>query len=808
MKNDDKKILHMIGNSHIDPVWLWRWEEGFQEVKATFASALDRMNEYSDFNFTASSIAYYKWIEDVNPETFQKIRERVKEGRWQIVGGWFVEPDCNIPSGEAFVRQALYSQRYLKETFGDICNIGYNVDSFGHNAMLPQILKKSGFDYYLFMRPSENERHLDSPLFIWKSEDGSEITACRLPGEYTAWFKEHLVKNIEKTISEIGEHKEMLCFYGVGNHGGGPTIQNINILHELQKDETMPELKFSTLKDFFRKVENDKLPSYKDEMQHHSVGCYSADSMLKQLNRKSENMLMVSEKLSGMANMLGVDKVLNKEIEKAWELLLFNQFHDILAGTCIEEARNDAVCQFHSVISKAQYIKNIVIQNIANRIDTTGEGYPLILFNTNSYEFNEWVELEVSWDCKKELAIVDDNGNEIIYQRTKTSAATVNVNFGGRRRIIFKASIPAFGYRVYRIFDRKPASVKEDMKSSDNILENNNIKVTFNEETGNVCSIYDKRYNKELLKGEVVPKIIKDESDTWSHGVSSFSEEIGKFKAVDMKIIEKGCSRSVLRVTSKYGTSTLEQFYYLYEDSDYLKVKSHLDWHEKHKLLKLSMPINVEMPKLTCEIPYGYINRDSYDGHEELVHSWAKISEKDRGFGIVIANDSKYAYDMTNNVYNMTICRSPVYAHHIPAPIEEGMSYRYMDQGEQIFSYVIGFDESSGNTRACRLSDILNVGCEYLVDTYHKGEINAQNMSLINIDSSNIIIKVLKKSEDGKGYVLRMYENGGKAVQAILNIRSVNKSFSLSFSPCEIKTVLLENKNGNYTCNEVNMLEI
>ena len=163
----------MIGNSHIDPVWLWKLDEGFQEVKATFVSALDRMDEYPDFNFTTSSIAYYKWIEEISAETFQRIKERVKEGRWQVVGGWFVEPDCNIPGGEAFIRQALYSQRYLKKTFGSICNIGYNVDSFGHNAMLPQILKKSGFDYYLFMRPAENEKHLDSPLFLWKSKENT-----------------------------------------------------------------------------------------------------------------------------------------------------------------------------------------------------------------------------------------------------------------------------------------------------------------------------------------------------------------------------------------------------------------------------------------------------------------------------------------------------------------------------------------------------------------------------------------------------------------------------------------------------------
>jgi alpha-mannosidase len=808
MINAQKKILHMIGNSHIDPVWLWRWQEGFQEVKATFASALDRMEEYPEFIFTASSAAYYKWIEAIDEEMFDKIVQRVKEGRWQIVGGWFVEPDCNIPCGEAFVRQALYSQRYLKKAFGSMCDTGYNVDSFGHNAMLPQILKKSGLDNYVFMRPAEHEKHLGSPLFQWKSKDGSTITTCRIPGEYTAWFKEHLVKNIEKTIALMGEYKEMLCFYGVGNHGGGPTKENINTLYELKKDENMPELRFSTIKDLFKSVDKDNLPVYEEEMQHHSVGCYSADSELKSLNRRAENAIMVSEKLSTMANLLGKEKSFKEKLEKTWEVMLFNQFHDILAGTSIEEARNDAVAQFKSVIAKSEYLANLSTQYIANKIDTTGEGYPLILFNTNSYDYEEWVELEVSWDCKKAMAIVDDTGREIPYQRVRTSAATINVNFGGRRKIVFRASIPAFGYRVYRIFDREPSVLKVAMESKDLCLENKNIRVSFNKETGKLCSIFDKRHNFEMLKGEVTPIVIKDLSDTWGHGVLGFNENIGEFKPVDISLVEKGISRSVLRVTSKYGESTLKQFFYLYEDADYIKVKSYLDWHEKHKMLKLSIPVNVEKPKFVCEIPYGYLERDSYEGHEESAQSWVRVEDREKGYGVVIANDSKYAYDMTGNIYNMTVCRSPVYAHHDPAPIEEGLTYRYMDQGEQVFSYIISFDETCSNNRAVRLSDLLNTRYEYLVDTYHKGVIKAQSKSLISLDKANVIIKAFKNAEDDKGHVFRLYETEGIQTEAELHIKEINKSYKLEFAPSEIKTVLVTKEAEDYVCKEVNMLEV
>ena len=172
-----KKLIHMVGNAHLDPVWLWRWQEGSAEAKATVRSALDRMNENDDFIFVCSSASVYEWIEEFAPEMFKEVKQRVKEGRFVIVGGWYVQPDCNLPGGEGFVRQGLYSQRYFMEKFGTMAKIGYNVDSFGHNAMLPQILKKSGLIGYIFERPEQKEKALESNLFLWKSADGSQIPA-------------------------------------------------------------------------------------------------------------------------------------------------------------------------------------------------------------------------------------------------------------------------------------------------------------------------------------------------------------------------------------------------------------------------------------------------------------------------------------------------------------------------------------------------------------------------------------------------------------------------------------------------------
>lgn len=804
---DNKKTLHMIGNSHIDPVWFWRYSEGLQEVKATFKSALDRMNEFPEFKFTSSSVMYYKWIEEIFPEMFQQIINRVKEDRWHIVGGWWIEPDCNLPSGESFVRQALYSQRYLKEKFGEGCKIGFNVDSFGHNAMLPQLLKKSGMDYYVFMRPNENEKHLKAPLFLWKSIDGSEIPTCRLPGEYTAWFKETALKNIEEAIKQMGDFKEMVCFYGVGNHGGGPTIENINNIYEFRGYENMPQLKLSSLKEFFSNIDIKSLETVEDEMQHHSVGCYSVDSSIKALNRSTEYSLVQTEKLNTMAYMLKPEAHRGKELEKAWEKLLFNQFHDILAGTCIEEAKLDAVQDFRAALSTSDHVRNYSLQIIANSINTQGgEGFPLILFNTKSYSSSEWIEIEIPWDCKWPLTILNENGEEICYQRIRTSCAMINRNFGGRRRVIFKADIPAMGYVIYRVVKKEHSFREELYDNAENVIENEYLRVEFDKNTGNIKSIFDKKSARETLKGEIEARILKDTSDTWGHGIERYDEVIGYFKLESFKKIEIGSNRQGVMVSYKYGTSTLEQFTYLYKDSDYLLVKSILNWQEKHKMFKWAIPVNVANPKFRCEISYGHLDREAYAGSEEFAHSWVNIKDAEDGAGLIIANDSKYGYDLKNNVYSMTIARSPVYAHHIPTEIEEGEYYRYVDQGEQRFAAVLKPHSNCGNIEAARVSDIINKPYDYLIDMNHGGRLNVNRFSFLENSAENVSIEVLKKAEDNKQIIIRLRELEGKETKAKLDINILEKSLEVDIKPFEIKTIRISD-NECFSFEELNLIE-
>src|SRR5687768_6465657 len=284
----------MIGNAHLDPAWMWQMSEGLEAFIATCRSALDRMNEYPDFIFTCSSAAHLQFVEQTDPALFKRIQMRAQEGRWVNVGGWWVESDCNIPSGESVIRQALLGQQFFKSRFGKTCDVGYCIDSFGHNANLPQLLKICGMPNYVFMRPDETEKELPIALFRWVAPSGDGVNAYRIALHYS-----NFARTVEKKLADLIEHSlfttehDWMIFYGVGNHGGGPTKAQIDQILKAQTNSK--NLVFSSPSKFFAGQPTD-LIEMQGDMHPHAIGCYSAHSELKQLNRRAENALLVAEK--------------------------------------------------------------------------------------------------------------------------------------------------------------------------------------------------------------------------------------------------------------------------------------------------------------------------------------------------------------------------------------------------------------------------------------------------------------------------------------------------------------------------------
>ncbi|MGB9619814.1 MAG: alpha-mannosidase, partial [Armatimonadota bacterium] len=439
--NPKDVAVYMIGNAHIDPVWLWRWQEGFAEVLATCRSALDRMNEFPEFVFTRADAATYKWIEDACPDMFDEIRRRVQEGRWSVVGGWWEQADCNIPCGESFVRHALYGKRYFLEKFGIDVDIGYNVDSFGHNAGLPQILAKAGIKYYVFMRPNPAENPEAATFFWWQGPDGSRVLAHRLQEPYCTGPSE-IVEHIKACAeNRLSGSSVTSCFYGVGNHGGGPTIANIESIRRLQQDPEAPTLVFATLRQMFDHAQEEGLefPVVQGDLQRHAVGCYSAHSAMKMWNRRAENALIASEKLCALAKLDCGRPFPKNEFASAWQKLLFCQFHDILAGTSLESAYEDVRNWIGAALDTADYQCVSAISRIASEIETRGEGHPFVVFNPHGHEVKCAIYFDQSF-----TSLRDHTGRRVPVQTVEP----VFEHTGPRPKKLFVDTLPALGYRL------------------------------------------------------------------------------------------------------------------------------------------------------------------------------------------------------------------------------------------------------------------------------------------------------------------------------------------------------------------------
>jgi alpha-mannosidase len=794
------RILHMIGNAHIDPVWLWQWPEGYQEVRATFQSAIDRLEEYPDFVFTCDSSLFFEWVEESDPELHEQIRRRIAEGRWQVVGGWWIEPDCNIPGGESFVRQALYGQRYLKEKFGITATTGANLDSFGHNATIPQILAKSGCDSYVFLRPGPAEKTLESPVFWWESPDGSRVLAYRIPHEYCA-PKDDIGEHVEKAIASLPDlGEEWAVFYGVGNHGGGPTVANLEQIRSLSERDGLPRLEPSSLRRFFDALasSNGRYPTVRGELQHHSRGCYTTHSGIKRWNRRAENLLQRAEKWSVIAESLRLHAYPHDALSRAWKLLLFNQFHDTLAGTSIEPAYEDARDQIGHASSVAANAFNGAIQSIARQIhvEPEEEMRPVVVFNPHAWTLRAVAELEYTWTRARGHHVVDDEGASVPMQLTRP----LTTMSGMRSRFAFPVEVPPLGYRVYRV--RLGSVEGEALACSDTRLENEHLLLEIDPATGRIATLVVKSTGADLAApGARHAVVIDDKSDTWGHAVERYDQELGEFECLSVKLLECGPVRAILRVESRYESSTLREDYVLAADAAYVDVRVALDWHEQRKLLKLRYPTNVAAETATYETPYGHLERPA-NGNEEPGQSWVDVSGDGRGLSVI--NDAKYGYDVRGGDVGISAVRSPVWAWHDPRELEEGGDFEYMDQGRQ--SLLVRLVPHAGDWRAAgvvRRAAELNQQAFALIETYHDGPL-PQRASFASDGEGDLVVTAVKRAEDGNGYVVRAYESAGRAGHATITV--LDRTIEADFSPYEIKTFLLPDSVGG-GARETDLLE-
>ena len=809
------KTIYLIGNAHIDPVWLWKKSEGLSEILSTYRSALDRMKEFPEYIFTSACAYYYHWVETIDPAMFQEIQRRVREGRWSVTGGFWIQPDCNLPSGEAFCRHALYSQRLLQEKLGVTAKVGYNVDSFGHNGMLPQLLKKAGMDSYVFMRPGSHENAGLPDLFYWEAPDGSRVLTHKIKYEYTDFWgapegTEPLTGKIRllETLAEEN-HIPYLDFYGVGNHGGGPTIRGLEVLEKAVCENS--QIAFASTQDYFQDVRDsglDKdLPVIRGSLLHHASGCYAANSAVKRANRQGENALLKAEKFDMLAQRLTGSKGSADRLREAWEKVLFNQFHDILAGCSIQDAYEEALSAFSAAWDAAYEITQEALHRISWNVKTTrglsqvpceknalvlwekeGEGAPVLVFNPHSFPVHQPVQLNTTV-----AGVCDHEGRPVPCQLVRGP----QTNGTDRSNTLFDAQVPALGYTLFYVFKDQSfeAPLEQPARAENYALENQFLRVEFDPFSGCITSFFDKERRRELAAGPMAKALIIDDEkpDTWAHGLTVFDQVVGEMGRAQLSVLEQGPLRAALRVTVRYQNSTLRQDFRLTAHSRELEVSCRLFMGERLKLVKLSFPVRTGAKKALYSMPYGFeehpLSREDFPAHKWVIAAQAG------GEGLSLCNDGKYSFSAAplpqGAELRMTVARGCIYADHYG--VRDSL-VEYQDQGEQLFRYTLSADTNPAST--VRRANLLNMAPELLLETHHDGRLEPVYEGAVT-EPDNLVISAVKEAEDGNGYILRLYETGGVPASGRVVLPALGVDALVSLAPQEIKTLRVLPETGD-----------
>lgn len=801
--------LHMIGNAHIDAPWLWPVSEADAVVHSTFRSALDRMKEDPELTMTASSAQFYDWVAQSDPAMLEEIRAQVKAGRWDIVGGWWVEPDVNIPSGESLIRQGLYGQRTLEKLFGRRADVGYNPDSFGHNGNMPQILKLEEMPYYVFMRPNALEKpDIRQNLFLWQGIDGTRTLTYRVPLFYDDPGDVH--SHMLKTIAALAGQPERtdMEFFGIGDHGGGPTKENMRSIRAIQKEPGAPHIFYSTPDRYFAEVAKN-LPSdiqvYSGDLQHHSAGTYTAGSERKKLNRTTEVALESAEKFSAIGSVAWGAAYPKADLTEAWKRILLLQFHDSMAGTTLPGYDADIRSGYGRAQDVASEALQASLQRLAWEIPTANpDSKYIVVFNPHAWPAKMNVEYDLGWEPGTPTRVEDETGAAIPFQWTLPTAAVDH-----RQRLIARVDVPAMGYRQVRV--RKPGQPEPTatgtVHAASNILENDHLRITFSQQ--GPVAMFDRDAHREVFRPGAEgfrALVLADDNDTWAHKVHTYDHELGAFHRTGLKVVETGPLRALMREQLAYGASTLTLDWILYSGSRSVEVRVAVDWHEHLKILKFSFPLDVDAPQATYETAYGAQKRDTH-GLEDPGQRWIDVTGS-RGadrYGLAVLNDAKYGYSINGSDMRVSVVRGPVYANHEPHALLPSVDYAWMDQGLQTFTMeLIPHTGSWQQAGVVRAAEELVTPVPIVYQGIHRGT-RPGSAGFLSVDAADVVVEDVKQAEDGTDIIVRSYETAGTTTSATIEMPFAGTRWKGSYHPFEIKTLRVEPRSGRVR--EVNALE-
>ncbi|HSV85280.1 MAG TPA: alpha-mannosidase [Levilinea sp.] len=731
--------LSAIGHAHIDTAWLWPLAETRRKCVRTFTSALLYMDEYPHYKFACSQAQQYQWMKESYPGLFARMRQKIQQGQFIPAGGTWVEPDCNIPSGESLVRQFLFGQRFFRQEFGITCREFWEPDVFGYSAALPQIIRQAGMDRFLTIKLSWSQfNKLSSHTFWWEGLDGSRVLTHFPPLDNynaTATVEEALLN-----VSNYKDHersKESYLLFGYGDGGGGPSLAMLEQIQRMQDVDGLPRVAMRSPQDFFTRLEQDAqdLTVWVGELylELHR-GTYTTQARIKNYNRRSEFALHDVEFLAAVASVRCGHPYPTLDLNRIWKLVLTNQFHDIIPGSSIHEVYQDSTTHYQDVLFTAGRLRAEAIAALFPQQPAPN----LCAINTTGEARTEIVELPQS-----------------------VSAAQLSA--AGKPLGIL--TVPSYGYTVFSDVASSNAEVSISETPTSISLENDQVRAVFNRE-GRLISFWDKRTGREsIVTGDFANAfVLYDDNpinyDAWDVDIFHLEKFELASGAVSARVLETGPLRAALEFEYQIGkASSMRQVVSLSAISPRMDFACEVEWFERHKFLKVEFPINVRAANATYEIQFGHIQRPTHFNtswdmarFEVPAQRWADLSEP--GFGVSLINDNKYGYGTQGSRMRLSLLRSPT------------SPDAHADMGHHAFRFALlphagSFLQAGVVTEAYHFNNPMQV----FTTSAAPGQ-----ESFFSVDHPSVVIDTVKKAEDSDEIIVRLYESYG--AQQIVHLRS------------------------------------
>lgn len=754
---EDKPVVDVCGHTHIDMAWLWQLEHTREKAARSFSTVLNLMEQYPDYRFSQSTPFLYELVREKYPALFAQIRERIEQGRWEITGGMWVEPDTNLTGGESLVRQLLLGKSYMKREFGVECKTLWLPDVFGYCAALPQLLKKSGIDFFWTNKMSWNQyNRFPYDTFYWRGMDGSEVLTqlgtCPEKGvswgaTYNGVIAPWEVKGVWDAYRQKDCNRELLMPFGWGDGGGGPTREMLDAYPVMQNLPGIPRIEMHTCEEFAQhlqhNVQNIKIPVWDGEMyfEYHR-GTYTSQAWIKRANRKTEILYHNAEFMAALADVLdGTNRYPKERLTNCWKSLCVNQFHDILPGSSIHAVYEDARVSYERLLQDGKEIQSEAQTRIVAGMNLAQE--TMVVFNTLAWGRNQVLRLPQEF-CGWTLLV---NGKKSPSQTVTTPE--------GERQLVYLQKVPALGYAAYPLVAAN-AAVKQSVMQRKS-FETPFYSIRFND-VGQIEMLYDKAAERQVLSPGAAGNLLMAledkpyQFDAWNVEIDAFDKIIPITDLQEFCVLGQGPLETTIRVRYRYHASTITQFIALSQVSRQIRFDTVCDWHERQTLLKTGFDVDMRARNATFDVQFGNLERPTHDNtswdraqFEVCMHKWFDLSEDD--YGVAVLNDCKYGGDVKGSNLRLTLIKSATY----PDPAA--------DQGMHRFTYALlphvgGW--RGGNV--VREAYELNLPLQAWHTGPHCGGTTPTSYALAQTDAKNIMVETIKKAEDGDGIVLRIYE--------------------------------------------------